>query len=130
MRSVSSIAAILTSLLSAVALSSCSSPYESYISDACDGLRGMDAAFEAGDREALERGFPKLGSLEPAGEEAGGDDARRRDVEAVWNAQRIISIASFKPPEITGPDLVWRGKSLTQSELADVDTGLKVCETY
>lgn len=108
----------------------CSSAYESYMADACDGLRTMASAYETQDREAFEEGYTNVWALDPAGEEAGGDKSLRREVHRLWNAQRLLHIAAYEPAEMNEGASVWRGLPLSEQDQAGVERGLETCEQY
>ena len=90
-------------------LGGCSSAYESYMADACDGLRTMATAYETRDRDAFDEGYTDVSALDPAGEEAAGDKTLRREVHRLWNAQRLLHIAAYEPAELNDGASIWRG---------------------
>lgn len=108
----------------------CSGAYESYMADACDGLRTMATAYETNDRDAFDEGYSDVWALDPAGEEAAGDKTLRREVHRLWNAQRLLHIAAYEPAELNNGASVWRGLELSDQDQAKVRQGIDTCEQY
>jgi hypothetical protein len=98
--------------------------------DACDGLRTMATAYETKDREAFEDGYDQVHGYVPAGEEATGDRAKEADVDAVWNAQRVLHVAAYAPAELNHGASIWEGRNLTHADKVAVQEGVEVCDDY
>lgn len=113
-----------------LAMSGCSDAYESYMAESCDGLRAMAAAYESKDREAFDEGYDHVHGYVPAGEEAAGDPVREADVDAVWNAQRVLHVAAYAPAELNDGASIWEGRDLTDDGKAQVEQGIETCEKY
>jgi hypothetical protein len=111
-------------------MTGCSSAYESYMADACDGLRKMATAYETKDREAFDEGYKEVWGLDPAGEEAAGDKALRREVHRLWNAQRLLHIAAYEPAELNDGASIWRGLELSERDQAKIQQGVETCDRY
>ena len=113
-----------------MALTACSSPYDKYMTDGCDGLRQMATAYVTADRKQFDDGARQTGNFDPASEEAAGNAAAQRDVDAAWDARRTLYIGAYVPPEYNDGDLVWRHLTLTDKQQSAVDLGLEVCEQH
>ena len=113
-----------------LAAGGCSSAYESYMADACDGLRTMATAYETKDREAFDEGYTEVWALDPAGEEAAGDRTLRREVHRLWNAERLLHIAAYEPAELNDGASIWRGLELSERDQAKIAEGIATCEQY
>ena len=108
----------------------CSSDYESYMSESCDGLRAMATAYETKDRDAFEQGYDTVHGYVPAGEEAVGDPAREEEVAAVWNAQRVLHVAAYAPAELNDGASIWEGRPLRHADEATVQRGVEACSDH
>lgn len=108
----------------------CSSAYESYMGDACDGLRTMATAYESKDRDAFDEGYREVWALDPAGEEAAGGQTLRQEVDRLWNAQRLLHIAAYEPAELNEGASIWRGLDLSERDQAKIRQGIETCERY
>jgi hypothetical protein len=129
-KSLRRIVATTTAGLILLTVAGCSNAYESYMADACDGLRAMATAYETKDREAFDEGYTEVWALDPAGEEAAGDKALRREVHRLWNAQRLLHIAAYEPAELNDGASVWRGLELSEQDRAEVRQGIDTCAQY
>ena len=106
----------------ALSLSGCSSPFESWMSEGCDGLRQMASALEAGDRQAMKDAT--WGSFDPATEQA-AKGQERADVRAAFDAASELYSASRHTPSEAWPSL-----QLTDEQQIQVKAGLAACEDY
>ena len=90
----------------------------------------MATAYESKDREAFDEGYTQAQSLDPAGEEAGGDKTLRREVHRLWNAQRLLHIAAYEPAELNDGASIWRGLQLSERAQDRVQQGIETCEQH
>jgi hypothetical protein len=116
-KSLRRLAGLISAAVVVLAVGGCSSGYESYMADACDGLRTMATGYESKDRDAFDEGYTQVWNLDPAGEEAAGDKALTREVHRLWNAQRLLRSA-------------WRGLQLSERDQDKIQQGIETCEQY
>jgi hypothetical protein len=100
------------------------------MSQGCDGLSQMVAAYDEGDKSGVEGGFTDTGAFSTASEEAAGNVSKRAEVETASVAGRALFVATFEPPEDNDGDLVWRHQPLTARQQRAVEKGLAVCERF
>jgi len=102
------------------------------MSDGCDGLRKMAAAYPANDRDSFDEGTSESGGFDPALDEAAGDKDAKRDVRLGWRAVHELLLGAYVPPESTrgGDHMEWRHLELTDKQQQRVDDGLAMCEDY
>ncbi len=116
-KSLRRLAGLMSAAVIVLAAGGCSSAYESYMADACDGLRTMATGYESKDREAFDEGYAQVWNLDLAGEEAAGDKALTREVLRLWNAQQLLRSA-------------WRGLQLSERDQDKIQQGIETCEQY
>ena len=109
-----------------MALTSCSDAYTDYMSRGCDALRVLSAAYDTGDQSAFDDAYSNTGSLEPASEEAGGNPAKRKAVNQVFNAVRTLHVAGYHPRN--NGTWSWEHLALSEKEQQALDAGLSVCD--
>jgi hypothetical protein len=100
------------------------------MAEACDGLQIMASAYEKKDRKSFEMGYDQVHGYVLAGEQAEGDKAKEADVEAVWNAQRVLHVAAYAPAELNEGASIWEGRALAEEDQAHVQQGIEVCADY
>ena len=119
-------AAMTFSAAIGLSMSACSSPFESWMSEGCDGLRQEASAFASGDRDQFDDAT--WGSFDPASEQAAGDE--KGDVRVAFSAALALSGAAHGTPRSRAASDAWPSKQLTEEEQRQVEAGLAVCDDY
>jgi hypothetical protein len=109
-------------VLVVASVTSCSSPYERYMSEGCDGLRDSISALANGDREGFDESITKGGFSEPASEEAAGDTEKLRDIERLARAFNALSRHVYGSVETGEPP-----QELTSEDRDAIHTGESMC---
>jgi hypothetical protein len=114
-------AAVAVTAVLAWSIVSWPSRFESWTSEACDGIRQADAALSTADPRGVAAGWKKTGSLDPAGDVVDSDS--EADLNKLWDASnallRITRQAERSPEASIDAEDQWL-----------VDQGVEVCRSY
>ncbi|HVQ87814.1 MAG TPA: hypothetical protein VMT88_06495 [Actinomycetes bacterium] len=94
--------------------------YETYMYEACDGLRDAQAGINSGDQALVADGERRMSALDPASEQTQRDDAK---VALLWDVDGVL-MDSLYPSKKEAPT----AQPLSTADLALIDRGVQACE--
>lgn len=106
---------------------------ERALSDGCDALPEMAAAYAEGDRAAFDTAAGDAQGVALAAVRSGDltDDSQIiSDAAAANAAYEALYRAAYVAPEAVNGTVVWAGLELTPDQRARVETGLAACSRY